>query len=88
MTFVARFEQATLEFADLVGPFKVYPVEGEPFTPEISAEQGYYLEIAYFLDCVARGEQPTVVTPQQARESVRIVQAEAESLRTGKPVVL
>jgi UDP-N-acetylglucosamine 3-dehydrogenase len=45
-------------------------------------------EIAYFLDCVARGQQPTVVTPAAARAAVAAVAAAERSARTGKVVKL
>lgn len=45
-------------------------------------------ELAYFLDCVVRGEQPTVVTPQEARTAVAAIAAAERSARTGKVVRL
>jgi UDP-N-acetylglucosamine 3-dehydrogenase len=43
-------------------------------------------EIAYFIDCVARGEKPTVVTPIEARAAVAAVVAAEKSARSGKVV--
>jgi UDP-N-acetylglucosamine 3-dehydrogenase len=45
-------------------------------------------EISYFVDCVARGAQPTVVTPQEARSAVAATLAAERSARTGKTVRL
>jgi UDP-N-acetylglucosamine 3-dehydrogenase len=45
-------------------------------------------EIAYFVDCVARGAQPTVVTPAEARAAVAVLSAAEKSARTGKIVRL
>lgn len=36
-------------------------------------------ELAYFVDCVANGKQPTIVTPEEAREALRVVLAAEES---------
>ena len=41
---------------------------------------GYDLEIDYFLNCIATGTKPQTVTLQDAVNSVRIVEAEIESL--------
>jgi predicted dehydrogenase len=43
-------------------------------------------EISYFVDCVARGVHPTVVTPQEARSAVAVMSAAEKSARTGKIV--
>jgi UDP-N-acetylglucosamine 3-dehydrogenase len=43
-------------------------------------------EMSYFAGCVARGVPPTVVTPEEACEAVRVMQAAEKSARTGKPV--
>lgn len=45
-------------------------------------------ELAYFVDCVARDRQPTVVTPAEARAAVAAVSAAEKSARTGKVVRL
>jgi len=84
MSFLIRFAEATLEYDSLHGPLIVYPAAGEAFTPELPKDDAYQAEIAYFLDCIVRQQQPTIVTPEDARESVRLVQAEAEALQSGK----
>jgi predicted dehydrogenase len=45
-------------------------------------------EISYFVDCVVRGVQPTVVTPVDARNAVQATLAAEKSARTGKTVRL
>lgn len=40
-------------------------------------------ELAYFVNCVATGEKPTVITPEESREAVRACLAAEESARTG-----
>ncbi|MFN0050873.1 MAG: Gfo/Idh/MocA family protein [Planctomycetales bacterium] len=45
-------------------------------------------EIASFVDCVARGVPPTVVTPQEARAAVAALEAAERSAGTGKVVTL
>jgi UDP-N-acetylglucosamine 3-dehydrogenase len=45
-------------------------------------------EMAYFVDCVARGKQPTVVTPGEARAAVAAASAAEKSAQSGKVVKL
>lgn len=44
---------------------------------------GCYLEGVYFLDCIARGQAPQIVSPHSAMDTVRLVRAEIESARQG-----
>ncbi|MBY0526235.1 MAG: Gfo/Idh/MocA family oxidoreductase [Gemmataceae bacterium] len=43
-------------------------------------------ELAYFVDCVAKGTKPSVVTPLEARAAVAALGAAEKSARTGKVV--
>ena len=100
MSLLVACEKATVRYDSGVSPsLVVYPMEGETFAPplpapmvSVSAEAqgnigslgGYYNEIKYFIDCLEAGKTPDVVTPEEARESVRISLAVAESARSGK----
>ncbi len=88
MEYLVRMEKATVEFAATRGGMVVYPEDGEAFTPALPEGDGYSREIEYFLACIEQGKRPDVVTPLDARESVRILEAERESVLTGKPVTL
>jgi predicted dehydrogenase len=88
MNFIVHLEGATVEFDDARAPLTVYPESGDPFTPQLAGGTGYSREIACFLDCVERNVQPAIVSAFDARETVRLIHAEMESLHTGKPVEL
>ena len=45
-------------------------------------------ELAYFVNCIATGEAPTVITPEESREAVRACLAAEESAATGKVVII
>jgi predicted dehydrogenase len=66
----------------------VCPSEGEVFTPEVQPGDGYILEIDHFVKSLNGEDLPPITTLQASRDSVRIVEAEKESIRTGKPVSL
>lgn len=70
MAFEFVFERALVVFDGSV--LKVFPGEGEPFVPEIAEGDGYLREIGYFCDIIQGNETETVITDEQARESVRI----------------
>jgi UDP-N-acetylglucosamine 3-dehydrogenase len=58
------------------------------YWPEMHGEPTGALrtEMSYFVDCVAKGKQPTVVTPKEARAAVEAASAAEKSARTGKAV--
>jgi len=71
MSYIAAFEKATVVFSSIHG-LKVYPAEGESFTPELKKEclaqsdtggnisdlGGYYNELFYFVDCLNKNITP------------------------------
>jgi len=104
MSLLVACEGATMKFDMSGEPsLMVYPFEGEPFAPELNKPKlaastetsgnisdlgGYFNEIKYFVDCLKAGKKPERVTPQDAKEAVRICLAAAKSAETGKPVQL
>ncbi|MEM9754069.1 MAG: gfo/Idh/MocA family oxidoreductase, partial [Planctomycetota bacterium] len=60
-----------------------------PAEPVVLPEgMGYEHEISYFLDCIAEGRTPQRVTLTSAAESVRLIEAEVQSVDTGQAVQL
>jgi UDP-N-acetylglucosamine 3-dehydrogenase len=60
------------------------------YWPQVHGEIGGALraEVSYFLDCVARGATPTVVTPAEARAAVAAVSAAEHSAEIGQVVTV
>ena len=60
------------------------------YWPEIHGQSSGALrdELAYFANCVARGEKPSVITPEESRSAVQACLAAEESARTGEVVTL
>jgi len=104
MAFQAVFERGTVEFdstrspvlvfGDAKGKKKPLPFE-EPAVGRsssgvgnVSSLGGYFVELAYFVDCLEKGRPPEIATGEQASESVRIVEAEIRSAKTGRTVTL
>ncbi|MFC1806139.1 Gfo/Idh/MocA family protein [Planctomycetota bacterium] len=85
--FCVIFEKATVEHDAKSGlPLTVHTTAGKTLTPKVPAGDGYIAELRHFVDCVAKGTKPTVVTPQAARDAVKVCLAEAKSVKTGREV--
>jgi len=82
MSFNLMLEQATLVYNSTTDPtFKVFPASGDPFTPDIPDDDGYFHQIEHFAGLLKGENLPEMTTPEQSRESVRIVLAEIKSIR-------
>ena len=86
MQYTANFDTATAVF-DLLSPtpLVVYR-DGQKETIDLGDKMGYDLEIAYFLDCINKGERPTTVTLDDAANAIKLVELEAKSIATGKVI--
>ena len=100
MAYVARFEKGVVEYnTGYSKPFAIYtqgkaeyPKLGEDIpkvtdtSGNISELGGYYSEIKYFVECVEGKKKPTIVTPEDARESLALVFKELESAEKGEKI--
>lgn len=77
MAYKIVFENAAAIFDGTT--LTVYPEEGESFVPEIGKGDGYKGEIDYFAEVLSGTNNKIAITPEQARESVRM------ALETIKP---
>ncbi len=88
MTFAIHMEKASLHL-DASGALTLYPVSGgDPVQMAVDAESGYWHELIHYLDCIENGRKSGILTADSAKESVRLVEAEITSARTGSPVWL
>jgi 1,5-anhydro-D-fructose reductase (1,5-anhydro-D-mannitol-forming) len=93
MGFEASYH-VTFEKAVAILDFKrakalcVYPAKGEAFEPKLPAGDGYEYELKWFLNSISGKKVPSVITPEQSFNSVRIVDAEKKSAKTKKTVKL
>ena len=76
--------QAGLEIHDAQGVRKPDTM----YWPDVLGERFGVLraELRYFADCISQGKAPDRITPQQARDVVRLIAAAARSSRTGEIV--
>ncbi|TWU43001.1 putative oxidoreductase YcjS [Novipirellula aureliae] len=89
MSYNLNFENATVDFdINREQSLRICEV-GKPIEyPEVDAKMGYDLQLAYFIDCIEKQRKPETVTLENAADTIRIVEAEAESIKTGSAVSL
>jgi len=88
MSYLVVCERATMEFTSRRTPALLVYEGGQPKAPELERADAYAAEIAYFVRCVREHRRPDAITPEDAREAVRIAEAEARSSRTDRRVQL
>lgn len=69
---------------DLQSFLRVYPAEGPVREIEVEAVDPWGAEIAYFVDCVERGQTVERATPEQARDALKVSLATNRSLESGE----
>ncbi len=89
MSFNLVLEKATIVYDLTRDPmFRVCPAEGEAFTPEVAGGDGYQHEIEYFVSTVRGEPVDEVITLEQSRNSVRIVEAEKKSIGSKERILI
>lgn len=84
MAFEALGEKGCLTFSTSHSPMlNFYPAEGGTVTPEYRAVTGYLQELEYFTACIRDNRPPERVTAFDAREAVRLIMAEKNSIESG-----
>lgn len=87
MTFSIAMEGATLNMTSDT-KLTLFPIKGKPKDVKVYAGDGYFHELAHFIECIRMNRDSDVVSPESAMHSVRIIEAEEESARTGKAVTV
>lgn len=88
-SYVVTFEKAVVVLDNKrEKPLCVYPLEGEPSVPTLPEGDGYAYEIQWFMDKLCGKKVAEITSPEQSRDSVRIVDAEKKSAKTGKTIKL
>ena len=100
-SYRAVFENACVEFKSVNTPSLLVYEKDKHYEPELPKEmealnvglnqnivKAYLDEQITFFDCIKKGTVQTIVTPESARNTVRLVRAEIESIRSGKTINL
>ena len=89
MDFAVNFEQATAVYrmADS-SPLTLFRPGEAPQSIPVDPIMGYDLEIDDLIRCITTKTKPTTVTVEDAYNTLRIIEAECESVRSGRTVAL
>lgn len=85
MNFTVVYERATVELRD-DGALHVYPLKGKSVAVKLPAASGYELELREFIRCLRTGGACEVITLADALRSVRLIELEERSARSGKRI--
>jgi predicted dehydrogenase len=89
MSFNLILEKATIVYDLTRQPmFRVCPTGGEAFTPDVVKGDGYLREIEHFARVVRGQPVEDVLTLEQSRNSVRIVDAEKKSIQRKEKIMI
>jgi len=89
MSFNLVLEKATIVYDLTRKPMlRVCPAEGKDFTPKVADGDGYLHEIEYFAKTVRGETVKPILTLEQSRNSVRIVEAEKKSINNKQRVMI
>jgi predicted dehydrogenase len=84
MGYTAVFERGTLDF-DIRRPQPVMLYTDEAAEEiQVAAADGWFEEIRYLVDCIAKGEKPLLNMIESTEVTMKIVQAEERSIQTGR----
>ncbi len=86
--FMAAFDRGCLVYGTREGHGLLEYTDKGTHHPELPHKDGYVEELAYFVHCIENNELAAVCTPQSSALSVRLVEAERESIETGQLVEL
>ena len=71
---------------------RLAPPQGKPIAPKVDVKAGptgWHQELAYFVDCVAKGKKPNKYqTLGSVEATMKLVFAEEKSVKSGKAVKL
>ena len=71
--------------------YHIYPVKGKPITPKLDVKAGptgWHQELAYFVNCVAKGVKPEKYqTLDSVEKTMKLVFAEEKSVKNRRAVI-
>ena len=89
MSFNLILEKATIVYDLTRQPaLRVCPAAGDVFTPEVASQDGYVRQVEHFAKAIQGQAVPPIITLEQSRDSVKIVEAEKQSIRKRERVAV
>lgn len=89
MSFAMVLEGATILYDLTRTPnFQILTADKQPYDVELPSGDGYSRQIEHFAQRIAGEKVEPIITPFDARETIRLVLAEKQAAREGRPVSL
>jgi predicted dehydrogenase len=88
MKYRVNCERATIDYDMSRTPALTVIQNGNTETITVSSETGYLGELRYFIECIQSGRRPEIVSLDDPIRTLQILEAEEQSVKTGKPVLL
>ena len=90
MSYTVIFEHATADYDMARGAdaLKLFEKGQEPRTLKLEGKDGYVGELKYLLECIRSGRPPSVVTAQDGVSAVEICEAEEQSVKSGRTIII
>lgn len=85
MAYRVNFRHGSIHFSH--GKVSVFPEEGDGLEPKLPADDGYYREIRYFMDCILLDRPVDRCPPESTRDTILLALTEQESADNGGAVV-
>ena len=85
MSFAISLAEASLVFGK-DGVLMLHEKNGKSRKLTLAKGDGYTAELKHFVDCIRRGCVSDIVPPESARQTVRLIEYELQSAKTGTRV--
>ena len=86
MRYRINFERATVEYdSGRADPLMLY-IAGNAKPIDCGGSDGYVEELKYFIQCIEKNTPPSIVTAEDAVRSIRVIEAERQSVESGTPM--
>ncbi len=87
MSFKITCEKATISFDHngfVIYEKAQYPAKAKVKKPKVAATTGWHKEIEYYTQCVINNKKPTICTPIDALNVIKVIESEYKSMKSGK----
>jgi predicted dehydrogenase len=95
MSYKIMLEEATLIYSSAQqltdgkpSSMRIHPKDGEIIYQAETEGDGYFFEIKHFVENISGKKIQSVITPEQSRDSVNIIEAEKESIKIGEKILI
>jgi predicted dehydrogenase len=79
MEYTVTAEGATFDFSSITGNTNLFDASGESRPVDVPEQDGFEAELAYFVDCCATGQPPSLCPPEESALAVKLTRFMSEA---------